>query len=460
MKKCYWAILLSFIVMGCTLNQNNEISGRQNQGTLGGTTVTVEIVKPGTENPNAVQRSIEVTENPVIGALISLSNNSGYFRQESWNPGGNSEITFNTPGFETYYLSVLQWDSVGKTNTEGTAINITVGNNYTVRVLLGGHIEVEANPGTNGSSPRVYISGYYYQGSGYVPCYWIGTTRIDLPESGRANCIDAENNNVYVAGCCYEGNNTKPCYWINGTRVVLPIAGTSGEAYSIKVVNGTVYTCGLSETSTNRVACYWIGTNRTDLPVQYESIAYAMDIADGIVYTAGYCISSGWFNPCYWAGTNRTDLPAGIDKVYWVIWDIKVTNGMVYSASAYINSPIGGLGYYYWEGKTRKEVVGKAASEYIRGIAVINGSVVTSGYYESVNGSNPCYWTGNSRVDLLTDTQGAIAEKVTFFNSIVYNAGIYVKGGIVIPCYWANNVRTDISSPGVTDIRISKIVVK
>gem|GEM_PF-1489462 len=70
------------------------------------------------------------------------------------------------------------------------------------------------------SNGTVYTAGSWYDGSKSIPCYWTNTIRTDLSNNGggAAKSIFVFNNVVYTAGSTSNG----ACYWIGTTRTDLP----------------------------------------------------------------------------------------------------------------------------------------------------------------------------------------------------------------------------------------------
>ncbi len=82
-----------------------------------------------------------------------------------------------------------------------------------------------------------YVSGYYLVPGKetYIPCYWRGTKRVDLPRPGKndgdANAIAVVKAEVFTAGTyCIEGTTRAACYWTGTKRHDLP----AGKAVSIR----------------------------------------------------------------------------------------------------------------------------------------------------------------------------------------------------------------------------------
>lgn len=166
----------------------------------------------------------------------------------------------------------------------------------------------------------VYTAGRYYNGVGWIACYWENDTRTDLPGgSGAAYSIYVDSGTVYTAGEYFTGNEWHGCYWVNTSRVSLSGWSSRDYANSIFVYNGRVYVAG---------AYYqdYYGVWQPFYQMDGESIVslrppdevgwvngYATDIfvSEGTVYTSGYYHNGSVNVPCYWKDTTITDLPSG-----------------------------------------------------------------------------------------------------------------------------------------------------
>jgi hypothetical protein len=96
----------------------------------------------------------------------------------------------------------------------------------------------DANPGAGFT---VYTAGTYGDYN-YNPCYWVGTTKNDLPsQDDSVNSLFVSGNTVYTGG--NRASWVGGCYWVNTSpKQILP--GSNTQAYSIFVSGGTVYTAG------------------------------------------------------------------------------------------------------------------------------------------------------------------------------------------------------------------------
>jgi hypothetical protein len=141
------------------------------------------------------------------------------------------------------------------------------------------------------SGSSIYAAGCYFSSpdASHKPCYWNGDTLTELPvkagdDGAQAQCIKVVGGLVYTAGYRYTGDDylgtgtRSPCYWIGTTRTDLPTGGSSyGEVSGIEVGEGVVYAAGYYFDGTKTVPCYWKGETRVDLPANGDT--YATGIA-------------------------------------------------------------------------------------------------------------------------------------------------------------------------------------
>jgi len=325
--------------------------------------------------------------------------------------------------------------------------------------------------GPTGPTLGVFTSGYYNNGSMDLPCYWKGTTRVDLPIDpavapfgGHANAIAVSGGTVYTAGY-QEGGDEAACYWAGTTRIDMG----GSKANAIRVVDGTVYTAIEGDWYTPSFyygAKYGTGTTLTALPgidppagstnlYAGDFFAYGIDVAGGIVYTSGYCRDgTGGFVACYWTGTTRTDIPEGDSTTA-----ISVSGGQVYTSGSYWSGtteiPC------YWTGTVVTDLPsGGAHNGIAQAIEVAGGTVYTAGYCTNGSRDIPCYWTGTVRTDLPDDgTHGARAQGIAVLGGVVYTAGYYNDGSNDIPCYWKGATRVELPRDGINNAYATGIVV-
>lgn len=169
------------------------------------------------------------------------------------------------------------------------------------------------------SGGTAYVAGNLNE----IACYWVGDSRIDLPSNEKENdwfpsysdarSIFVSAKKVYTAGFYRDGSKMVSCYWVGKTRIDLPDGGAKNAwANSIYVSDGKVYVAGAYMKESKWVACYWMGKNRTDLPVDEgtaEAFATSIYVRDGNVYTAGTYGNEEKTTACYWVNQTRFDLP-------------------------------------------------------------------------------------------------------------------------------------------------------
>jgi len=121
--------------------------------------------------------------------------------------------------------------------------------------------------------------------------YWI--------ETNLTGVSGLDGGKVYIAG---KDDLYQPCYWAGTIKYKI---ADSGIIRSIYVTNNIVYTCG---EDSNGNACYWIGTNETQLSVSNnESLLSFGGIAEGICIYNGFVYTAGGDH--YSIGTNMIFIP-------------------------------------------------------------------------------------------------------------------------------------------------------
>lgn len=194
------------------------------------------------------------------------------------------------------------------------------------------------------SAGKVYSSGNYYQ-TASIPLFWTDTVWTELPTVGGknsgyaySNCV--EGDTLYTAGKYYNGVGWIACYWENDNRFDLP--GGSGTAYANFVDAGTVYTAGEYFTGNSWRPCYWINTTRSELTfLGSGSSAYATSIfvRNGDIYIAGSCLSWGTWVPLYWKNGSFNELPCDGSGGDGYATDIFVSD-LVYISGYYFNGSV------------------------------------------------------------------------------------------------------------------------
>jgi len=376
---------------------------------------------------------------------------------------GAVNSSFNIPTTLTagvYFYFVEVRGSNGATSVRSNAATVSV---RTVTLYSLSHRDKYYIGATERSLPGGDYSGQaivyandevYIAGKENGACYWKGTTRIALPVPSDATysiatSITVINGVVYTAGYYSRGSSinydiktSRACYWIGTTRVDLPSPSDSmpSRATSITVANGIVYTSGsyfenatVNGLVSNEIACYWQGTTRVDLSNdRISSRANIITVVDGIVYTAGAhnTIGSYYSTPCYWRETIRIDLPipesseARMGADLRGITAINVVNGVVYTTGGYISNNLSGSNIStlcYWQGTTRIYLHSEIYTDImslpnITTISVVDGMVYTAGrvkveYINSHYYGGICYWRGTSRIDITNNSSGIILSQ-------------------------------------------------
>lgn len=328
----------------------------------------------------------------------------------------------------------------------------------------------EADKASGPKTTAVYVSGYYYDDdSDPIPCYWKGSTRVDLPVDPKmgpfgayANAIAVADGTVYVAGS-HEGGDQSACYWKGASIIGL---GPS-KANAIRVVNGIVYTAVEGDCQTYYGAKYGIGTAMTLLPgivpppgstrpYAGDFVAKGIDVAGGTIYTAGSCNDGTGSIACFWTGTARTDLAPG-DYAYAV----RASAGHVYVAGSYTD---GGenLPCYWTDGVKTNLPPGASTTSnysYAQAIEVVAGTVYTAGAYSNGSREVPCFWTGTTRTDLPDGGRIGTAQGIAVLGGVVYVAGSCSDGTKDVPCYWKGATRVDLAGGGTEGAYATGIVV-
>jgi hypothetical protein len=210
---------------------------------------------------------------------------------------------------------------------------------------------------TNG---KVYVSGWYsrgFPGIGYVPCYWVDGTRVDLPippisySSGIAMGISIYDGKVYVSGQLFTGGG-----------------GTSGGTSANRSSSG--------EEAFNNY-CYWVDGTRVDLSLPPGSEMTDPLPGTNITVQGGDVYMTGWYYDkddidiyCYWKNGNRIDLSK---PNYFLIDDwfpngITVSNGKVYVFGSYGSNVVNFAGYWVDGTRVNLNTSGRAVAT---GIAVV-----------------------------------------------------------------------------------------
>jgi hypothetical protein len=289
---------------------------------------------------------------------------------------------------------------------------------------------------------HVYICGSYAEGSTSIPCYWIDAQRVDLdmPRDGKykggTSAIFVEAGKVYTTGFITDGSRKLPleddrlgrpvlkftaCYWVGTTRTDLPGNEINSVAKAIFVDGGKIYTAGVywsQETDPRMVPCYWVDQTKIDLICNQVKSGQPSGIwvANSTVYVSGNysSLEDNAFGEvaCYWKNGVLTNLTRGTQVT---TTGLRVENGIVYESGFYVNEGAGGP--CYWKDKQIVQLPCGEVRTTPNAICVTNGIVYTAGYVASHSKLTPCYWIGNTRVDLPCDGKyGAVATGIAVLN--------------------------------------------
>jgi hypothetical protein len=306
-----------------------------------------------------------------------------------------------------------------------------------------------------GSIPTVYAAGSYDDGQKKIPCFWVETSRTDLPGDGfhnaQANCLYVTPwGTINTAGYYSDGNKNVPCRWIGTVRTDLPCS-SGGEAISIFVsATGWPYTAGynLGNGGTDHIPCYWAGNTRIDLPYAGAGVAQAILVVGRTVYSAGYYQDHGKPVPCYWVGSQRKDLPCSPKGAQAT--SVFVSGGVVYTAGVDGEAPC------YWEGTKQTVLRGRG---WATSISIAGRTVYVTG--QSPSGV-ACYWVDSEEKDLPFDSSSnSIVYSAIVSEETVYIAGVHYDVSTGIPFIWDGSNRKDF--PDQTDqtgVKVRSVVLK
>ena len=261
---------------------------------------------------------------------IDLPGDSGDF-----NPGHSCQCNSAVMVNDTLYiLQGNRWDG---SKMVGCYWTVTGGNAAVADLPGGAGWTSSYNMGTYATQETLsqglfYASGYWSDGINNTPCYWkiegTSVTRTDLSppvatsHSSVAGHVWLEDNIVYSSGWYWNGTSSVPCYWVNSAAPTpLPVPNVQVfdwdcQLYGFWKVGSTLYITGSYNINHNNpsVACFWTVTgssiSRTDLgDGSHDSAAWWSDLSTGTPYTDGRRSDGTKWIPCYWVGTQRYDLP-------------------------------------------------------------------------------------------------------------------------------------------------------
>jgi len=329
----------------------------------------------------------------------------------------------------------------------------------------------ETPPGAK--DPTVYVSGYYYDGTNDMPCYWKGTTRVDLPIDsalgplgGKANAITVSEGTVYTGGVEQNevGAFNTACYWKGTTRVDLNGAlhneGDGDGVTAIRVSDGKVYSglTGYWNSIGTWGGAYFVDTALTiapHLPSGTSSGVIGLDVSGGKVHLGGSDFVSGTQYGVVWIDGVATQM----DTVRSQVYGIKVSDGIVYAAGYRFDSGVGNIVPCYWKGATRVNLPCDVSGDSrAYAIDVADGTAYTAGVYRSAqtNAYVACYWKGDVRTDLPGDS--GHGNGIAVYKGVAYTAGYYQSGYDNVACYWKGTTRVDL--PGLGGCATGIVVVE
>jgi uncharacterized caspase-like protein len=145
------------------------------------------------------------------------------------------------------------------------------------------------------------------------PCYWSGGKKFDLattPNDNNAAIAAAiADGKLYIVGYYWDGSKTCPCLWEGASHTLLPTDGKRGGVNCIAVSDGVLLMAGQYNNGSRWVPCYWIGTGkRVDLPSSSDAEARTISMIGGVVYVGGSRFEKKLDNPCYWRDGKLVDL--------------------------------------------------------------------------------------------------------------------------------------------------------
>jgi hypothetical protein len=319
--------------------------------------------------------------------------------------------------------------------------------------------------------PVVYAAGYYYDGTSYPPCYWKGTTKIDLPLPAGASAqqstgIALDGGSVYVSGFFDSGSGYVACYWKDGVRTDLSSGGYSALALDITVVNGTVYLAGYYKpTATDERPCYWSAGTLVEMGLSGDTYgrAYAISVAGSDVYTAGMTMTSSETHPCYWKGTEKTVLPhSSASYNQGRAEDIAIINGVVHVVAWYTASGTNQTGVFWNNDVATYYTVSGAQITLFISLADNNGNVSYAGIYRMSGGNyKPFILNGSVLTDLPVDGTDCSVDALAMLDGRSYVAGYNTTAtddDTSLACYWEGTTCVSLSSvqSGVTGIALGE----
>lgn len=280
------------------------------------------------------------------------------------------------------------------------------------------------------SNNTVYTAGDYMDDDGNsFPCYWRDYVKINLGAGeGHAQSIFVSGDRVYIAGFYNNGTKNIPCYWSNLAdaedavtlqRVDLQSGPGDAASQSIYISGGVVYNAGFYNDGTNDIPCYWAGNVKSDLGTG-QGHAQAIYGSGGAVYIAGYYNNGSKDIPCFWnqfpLNPMKKDLPLPSGSMNAYTWSLHIAGNSFYIAG-YYNKDSRNIPCYWMFTSgiaSRTDLPGGNYNAVAQSICHANNTVYNAGFYVVGDGNIPCYWIGGTKFDLDVPNNGS-AEAQSIF---------------------------------------------
>lgn len=136
------SILMGLGLFGCAAHLADD-SAVSNQATAVGGDSAIKINLGGYGIENAL---IDIGEFQVTNAVFTLTDPDGGKIINTWSPGSPTYLAFTGRKAGAHSLEIVETDTFPKTFTATAIINVKKGFNYTINVVLGGNITMEATP--------------------------------------------------------------------------------------------------------------------------------------------------------------------------------------------------------------------------------------------------------------------------------------------------------------------------
>ena len=290
------------------------------------------------------------------------------------------------------------------------------------------------------SSPNVYVAGLIGRDSGV---YWNNGVLTYL-QGIQPTSITVSGPDVYVAGYGWTGSSYLPNYSKNGIITNLS-DGThhQGGAQAIAVSGTNVYVAGVLRDSTGVVtAVYWkngVAKNLTD--GTNEAWAHSIAVFGNDVYVAGYDgrVAKYWKNGVAVSLNDGTEVASA--------FSVMVSGSDVYVAGTIYNAQSNNYSSLYWKNgvATNQSILASSYSSIISSVIVSGSDVYATGVTQN---QSAVYWKNGVQTTL---SNNGGANDIAVSSSHIYVTGYVVKGyGVEIPVYWNNGVQAtlnDLSDP-------------